>query len=154
MDDWTTFESHLAAQLARLGPKGFVTVAPPEPAAAPVAAEPARGLGRLRRRRREPPRSRPLLQVAHDGTTLDAECSGPAGHSSTGFPWTAAQETALVALGWHAPDPLDDWHMYRWRGEEDPRPAARAAALLTATLRDVYGLARPEGVAVLVDELP
>ena len=168
---WEVFHARLEDALRGFDERGFVTLLPPAPPGTPEPEpepEPEHGmLARLRSRfnrlrgHQQPPLSRPLVQLSYDGEALAAECSGPvSGRGENDFPWTPEQQRRLLELGWDPPDRSDYWHMYRWYGHEGenliPQPVAaqQGAALVIATLRDVYGMANPDGLTFIVEKFP
>lgn len=124
----TDLADHLGAAIAELGPEQFLVAGEPEP-----EPEPARGvLARLRPRRAAPTRYVQALRV--DDQIL-AEAVGAESFGGY-YPFDAATDTAIRALGWATPDDPDadptGAPNYRRRFPTD-RPGD-AAALLVETL--------------------
>ncbi|GGL28447.1 hypothetical protein H9L10_03035 [Phycicoccus endophyticus] len=148
---WADWEAELVAAVLALEDGATVT------AAAPVKhARMAATGGRLRWLAGS--RRRPLLPTARLVRVEDHLRGHWTGSRRLGgrFPWTAAEEEALLGLGWHRPTVGDGEDFVRFWPDDvpgspylDPADATRAAAAVAATFGQVLGVEPDEGLPTL-----
>lgn len=155
--DWSSFSASLLRRLTDLADGQWLTlVAPPPPVTAPGegrgGSRPAGILSRwLRRGPVDPPA--PFLQFARYGDEAYAECVGSRSFGGL-YPWSPAQEEALLAMGWKVNEVTGTAPVYVPVVFAETTPTAGYAsaplptyvALAVRTLSEVMAVARPADV--------
>lgn len=150
MTTWEHFADALADALARLDDDAWVTLVVP-PRDADPGTDPDDGAAAPDPSAR---REGIQMQLRRQETYLYAECTGgpPVGGH---FPWTDAEQSELLALGWNLPPhPGAGVYVRHFPGDDGPPPSAyledtlgeEATTLAVRTIRDVYGLPTPVGM--------